>query len=272
MNIESLAGNPRSVQIVNVVEENARDRTIFFEDPDLIFSPGQFLMTWVSKVDEIPLSVSYFQDGLVGLTIRPIGSATKALTSLTRDDWIGIRGPFGHPFDLDCPSPLIVGGGIGIAPLRPVIHYFVELGKDITVVIGARTKDELLFVEEMRQLENDGIQLIMTTDDGSTGMKGFVTMAVAQVISESDIHTLYTCGPEPMMVALWRMALNHGIHYQASLERYMKCGCGLCGTCALDPTGELVCVDGPVFSGTQLQKITEFGNYHRDSTGIKLNF
>ncbi|MCF2137197.1 MAG: dihydroorotate dehydrogenase electron transfer subunit [Candidatus Thorarchaeota archaeon] len=272
MNIESLTGGPRSVQIVNIVKENAHDRTIFFKDPDMTFSPGQFLMVWVSKVDEIPLSISYFQDGLVGLTIRPIGSATKAIVSLAHNDLIGIRGPFGHPFDLDCPSPLIVGGGIGTAPLRPVIQHFVELGTEITVVIGARTKDELLFIEEMQQLEGDGVRLIITTDDGSAGMKGFVTMAVAQVLSESDIHTLYTCGPEPMMVALWRMAMDHDIRFQASLERYMKCGCGLCGTCALDPTGELVCVDGPVFSGEQLRNITEFGNYHRDSTGVKQNF
>ncbi len=272
MDIERLTGNPRTVSITKVVSENDSDRTIFFEDSSMSPTPGQFLMVWLPRVDEIPLSISYLRDGIVGLTIRPVGHATEALAALSLGDLIGIRGPFGHPFHLDSKRPLLVGGGIGMAPLRTLVHQFVDLDLEIAVITGARTKGELLFVNELRSLENDGVSLTVTTDDGSEGVRGFVTSVVEQVMAETTPDTIYTCGPEPMMHSLWHVAQSHGIRFQASLERYMKCGCGICGSCALDPSGDLVCVDGPVFSGKQLSKISEFGSYHRDSTGVKKTF
>jgi dihydroorotate dehydrogenase electron transfer subunit len=80
---------------------------------------------------------------------------------------------------------------------------------------------------------------------------------------------MYTCGPELMMVGLYDLAKKRKIGFQASLERFMKCGCSICGTCAMDPTGQLVCADGPVFTGEQLAKLTDFGKYLRDAVGMK---
>jgi dihydroorotate dehydrogenase electron transfer subunit len=101
------------------------------------------------------------------------------------------------------------------------------------------------------------------------GFKGFATKAVEKLVNASDFDTMYTCGPEIMMAGLHNIARKSKIQFQASLERFMKCGCGICGTCAMDPTGQLVCADGPVFTGEQLAKLTNFGKYHRDAVGMK---
>jgi dihydroorotate dehydrogenase electron transfer subunit len=104
------------------------------------------------------------------------------------------------------------------------------------------------------------------------GYKGLATEIAEDLIKNTRSDTIYTCGPELMMVGLLKIAEKENLRFQASLERYMKCGCGICGTCALDPTGDLVCKEGPVFTAGDLLKIEEFGKYHRDSTGIKTDF
>ena len=101
------------------------------------------------------------------------------------------------------------------------------------------------------------------------GHKGLAPEATKEFLARETPDTIYTCGPELMMFGLYELAKAHKIAFQASLERFMKCGCGICGTCALDPTGDLVCLEGPVFNSGQLSNITEFGKYHRDSMGLK---
>ncbi len=269
---ESLTGNFRSVQITTSVSENALDHTLYFEDVinDCSYQPGQFLMVWVPGVDEIPISMSSIRGKTIGITVRPVGLATNTLVGLSGGQWLGIRGPFGKSFDTIAKRPLIVGGGIGMAPLRPLVYRFLEQDVPVNMVIAAKTADELLFVNEMRSLRNPNLAVEVTTDDGTMGSKGFATVAVERILSEYSHDVIYTCGPEPMMAAIWKLAQKYGVSLQASLERYMKCGCGICGTCALHPTGVLVCKDGPVFTGEQLKTLTEFGKYHRDSTGVKI--
>ena len=161
---------------------------------------------------------------------------------------------------------------MGIAPLRPLVYALLKKDAEVTLVIAAKTKQDLIFFEEFSQLSDRKFSLRTSTDDGSEGFKGLATEAVKEIVKENEFDTLYTCGPELMMHGLYDSVKDRKMSFQASLERFMKCGCGICGTCALDPTGSLVCVDGPIYTGNTLSKISEFGQYHRDAVGGKKKF
>lgn len=274
MRMDDLMGNPISVKVSEVVRETERASTIIFDikDSDFDFAPGQFLMIWVPGVDEIPMSISLWEPPKVGITVLPIGEATESLTSLQPNNWIGIRGPFGSSFTLETQKALVVGGGVGMAPLKPLVYALLKKDVEVTLVIAAKTKQNLIFFEEFSQLSDNRFALRTSTDDGSEGFKGLATDAAKEILKENKFDTLYTCGPELMMYGLYDDVKDRRMSFQASLERFMKCGCGICGTCALDPTGSLVCIDGPVYSGNKLSKISEFGKYHRDAVGGKKKF
>lgn len=271
MDIDQLIGKPTSVRIAEVIDESVNIRTLKFQYPfgDSLFHPGQFMMIWVPGVDEIPMSISFWEPPYAGVTVAPIGEATNTLATLQSGKSIGVRGPFGSAFPTDSKAPLIVGGGIGMAPLRPLTYHLLEGGANVTLLIAAKKKDELVYLSEFESIQDSNLILKVSTDDGSMGYKGFATGAVSELLSEQSYDMLYTCGPELMMSGLFELAKSRELPFQASLERFMKCGCGICGTCSLDPTGDLVCLEGPVFSGEHLSKITEFGKYHRDSMGLK---
>ena len=269
MDIEAAMGRPASVQIVRKIAENRRSMTLIFNSPLKRFQPGQFVMVWVPGFDEIPMSISYWRPPETGITVLPVGDATRALASLSEGDLVGIRGPFGRGFKLGNDRAIAIGGGIGTAPLRPLVYSLVEARNKVTVIVAAREKGDLLFADEFASLAQNGVRLILSTDDGSAGFKGLATQAAEQLMRTETFDSIYTCGPELMMAGLYRLAIEQKTHIQASLERFMKCGCGLCGTCALDPEGKLVCIDGPVFSGRDLAKIDEFGVYRRNAVGSK---
>jgi dihydroorotate dehydrogenase electron transfer subunit len=233
------------------------------------FQPGQFVMVWIPGVDEIPMSISSWNSPKMGITINAIGDATDALVSMNEGDWIGIRGLFGTPFSTRSEKALVVGGGVGIAPLKPLVYTLLDRGCTVTLVNAAKTKDELIYLQEFENLKHSNFNIEIATDDGSHGFRGFATDATAQILGENEFDMIYTCGPEVMMAGLYDIAKKNNIGFQASLERFMKCGCGICGTCAVDPTGQLVCKEGPVFTGAQLAELTDFGKYHRDAVGMK---
>jgi dihydroorotate dehydrogenase electron transfer subunit len=270
MKMEELMGNPVSVQVSKVITETPRSKTLQFALKNPIeFQPGQFVMVWVPGVDEIPMSISSWNPPEMGITVQSIGEATQALVSMSKGDWIGIRGPFGNPFSTNSKKALVVGGGVGVAPLRPLIYTLLDGGSEIIFVNAAKTKNELIYREEFERFRNPKFKVEIATDDGSLGFKGFATDAVSNLLDGNEFDRMYTCGPEVMMAGLYDHAKKGKIRFQASLERFMKCGCGICGTCAMDPTGQLVCADGPVFTGEQLAKLTNFGKYHRDAVGMK---
>lgn len=259
------------MKISDIIDESVNARTLKFQYPfgDSLFHPGQFMMIWVPGVDEIPMSISFWEPPHAGVTVAPIGEATNALASLQAGQPLGIRGPFGSSFNTDSKASLVVGGGIGMAPLRPLTYHLLERGARVTLLIAAKKKNELVYLSEFESLQDSNLTLKVSTDDGSMGYKGLATGAVGELLSEQNYDMLYTCGPELMISGLYELARGSGLPFQASLERFMKCGCGICGTCSLDPTGDLVCLEGPVFSGKHLSEITEFGKYHRDSMGLK---
>jgi dihydroorotate dehydrogenase electron transfer subunit len=271
MTINERMGNSTSVRVSEVIQENKDSVTLMFqhEVEDLDIRAGQFLMIWIPGIDEVPMSVSFWEPPVIGVSVLPIGEATEALASCKVGDWIGIRGPFGTSYSRTVDRALVVGGGIGAAPLRPLVYELLVRKAEVTLLLAARTESSLLYLQEFSSLEDNGFHLEVATDDGSRGFKSLATEAAQRLIETNNYDVIYTCGPELMMHGLYRLAQESGIPLEASLERFMKCGCGICGTCALDPTGALVCLDGPVFTGEQLAEISDFGNYDRDEVGRK---
>lgn len=273
MNIDKLLGKPVSVKISTKIEEAERITTILFDipTPNLSIHPGQFFMVWVPGVDEIPMSVSLWEPPTAGISIQNVGDATNALVELNEGDWLGVRGPFGSHFTADSRKALVVGGGIGMAPLRLLVNNLLRKNGDVTLLVAARTKDQLVLYDFAERTDSN-LHVEIATDDGSMGHKGLATQVAEEIAKNTRFDTIYSCGPELMMMGLLQLAQKRNFQFQASLERYMKCGCGICGTCAMDPTGDLVCREGPVFTNKELLKLEEFGKYHRDSTGIKTGF
>lgn len=246
---------PVAVTITRIVEETSTIRTIFF-DKSFDSNPGQFVMVWIPGVDEIPIALSAPD----GITVQLVGDATRTLGSYQPGDKIGIRGPYGNGFS---PSGkvLAVAGGVGAAPLLPLARGHPGL----TFLLGARSVSDLLYIRILDQCSD----LRLATDDGSAGYHGYVA-GLLRDMDLGEYDTICVCGPELMMKSVLNVLQEKGIpgKGQFSMERYMKCGVGLCGSCCVDPDGLCVCRDGPVFRGDTLQK-SELGWYHRDASGRK---
>jgi len=266
---------PRSARIIDIQRETPLVKTFVF-DTDIDAQPGQFIMLWIPGVDEKPMSIAGMRP--LKVSVARVGPATSALHELGIGDYIGWRGPFGRPYQLERDRPaVLVAGGYGSAPLYVLAQQALAHGMDVTVAIGARVADELLYADRFEQL---GVRLLLSTNDGSRGVKGFVTDAIrAQFLPEATptaAHlksqipnlSLYACGPEPMLVALYKLCRTYNWNGQLSVERYMKCGFGVCGQCALDDV--LVCIDGPVLTLDQLESKRDFGHFHRGPTGRRL--
>lgn len=216
--------------------------------------PGQFIMLWVPGVDEIPLSVLDASDGVVSVAVKEVGQATSALCSMKRGDLVGVRGPFGNGFSENVGRLLVVGGGTGIAPLLFLTRRLSAKAKSLSFVLGAKTKDELLFMDQFVGLCSEKTSAA-ATEDGSYGLKCLATQPLEKLLSRERFDFVYTCGPEPMMRRVFDLAEKQGVAIEASLERLMRCGIGLCGSCVLGKFR--VCRDGPVFNSSQLREVTE---------------
>lgn len=238
--------------------------------------PGQFAMIWIPGVDEVPMSLSALRPDIseAAITVESVGEATKALHRMKLGDTIGVRGPFGNSYVIsDVHNAMIVGGGTGLASLAPLTERLVKQGAKVTLLMGAKTRGDLLFFERMNQLvsKTEG-QVIATTEDASYGFKGLITEPAERILSRSEkIDMIYACGPEQMMYKMFILSEKFNISFQASLERFMRCSIGLCGTCLIGKYR--VCRDGPVFSERQLREVKdEFGHFQRGSDGRKIVF
>jgi dihydroorotate dehydrogenase electron transfer subunit len=221
-------------------------------------------MLWLPGVDEKPIAIAC-PDPLT-MTVARVGPFSTELHRRRVGDRVGWRGPYGRGFSLDVERPaLLVAGGYGAAPLYFLADRAAHADVPTRVAIGARKALDLLYVERFEEL---GVEVLISTDDGSSGQRGNVTEVVSRVVAEQPELAVYACGPELMLVALHRLCVEHDTPGQFSLERYMKCGFGICGQCALDDL--LVCQDGPVFTVGQLDGLRDFGSVHRSATGRAL--
>jgi dihydroorotate dehydrogenase electron transfer subunit len=244
---------PVNAVITKVVEETPTIKTFFFDISFELF-PGQFVMVWIRGVDEIPMALSYDN----AITVQKAGHATSALFEQDECDSVGIRGPFGKGFDIENGNIIIIAGGVGAAPLAPLVEKAGVAGAKITTLLGAKTKEELLF---RKRFEAIG-EVRIATDDGTEGKHGYVTQLLDDI---KNYDQIFCCGPEPMMKKVLDKVTPEKAQF--SLHRYIKCGLGICGACCVD--GLRVCKDGPVFSGDVLNK-TEFGVHRRNECGERV--
>jgi len=224
--------------------------------------PGQFTMLYSFGVGEVPVSISGFHRGEVLVhTIRAVGAVTRALCAAAPGDTIGVRGPFGTDWGLsiaDGRDVLIVAGGIGLAPLRPVLlAALAERARydRVVLLVGARSPDDLIFTRELDTWRRRGADVRITVDRGRQGWDGqvgLVTGLIRAAIDDPADTAAFVCGPEIMMRLSAEMLVSCGVpaaDIRASLERNMHCGAALCGHCQLGPL--LLCRDGPVVSYPQ---------------------
>ena len=260
--------HPHICIIERIVDETPTVRTLYFHDPILAnVLPGQFAMVWIPGVNELPMSVMISEnDEKAGFTVRKRGASSTALYNLQVGEQIGVRGPYGNSFDIKDGKILLIGGGTGLVPLMRLIKFSKTTNK-ITLLMGSQTKEEVFFEDTTKNswLHND-LDCIPVTEDGSYGEKGYVTDILEKLLEENTYDAIYTCGPELMMYKAVKLANEKGIFVQASLERMMKCGVGICGSCCVNE--DLVCRDGTVFDGQHLAKNSEFGHLQRTKSGI----
>ncbi|MGQ9542510.1 MAG: dihydroorotate dehydrogenase electron transfer subunit [Candidatus Bathyarchaeia archaeon] len=269
---DKLNHKPRIVRVERTVRETPSIKTIHFRD-DLssMASPGQFIMVWIPGLDEVPMSVSYMSNaGGAAVTVKSIGSATKALNSLVEGRMIGVRGPYGKGFKpTGSGEALLVAGGSGGAALAPLSDLLSRIGIKFTIIIGARTADELLFLERHRRnVASARGRVVPVTEDGSYGVRGLASEVALEELQRHRYTEIYSCGPEAMIKSILDLSMRYSIPLQASLERIMKCGIGICGSCVIDSLR--VCMDGPVFDGGVLMKLKEFGVARRDHSGRRI--
>jgi anaerobic sulfite reductase subunit B len=226
------------------------------------FAPGQFAMLTALGVGEVPISVSGLGDSGGGWarrlqhTLRSVGAVTRALCAAQPGGLVGVRGPFGTGWDVASAAGrdiVIVAGGIGLAPLRPVVLTALadrsRYGR-IVLLVGARTPGDLLYADELECWRRDGVEVAVTVDRADTGWSGEVGLVTALIEPAGLVpgnSLAFVCGPDVMMRvtadALAALGIPAG-RIRVSLERNMRCGAGWCGHCQLGPL--LVCRDGPV--------------------------
>ncbi|MFH1721717.1 MAG: dihydroorotate dehydrogenase electron transfer subunit [Candidatus Altiarchaeota archaeon] len=227
--------------------------------------PGQFSMLWLPGVGEKPFSYSRIGKNDAEFTIASVGKYTSQAVNLKEGDRIGVRGPYGNGFKIKGKNVCVVGGGVGTAPLLPLLQSLSAQKVKSTIVFGYKSKGRLIFVERIKEM---GLESHISTEDGCVGTKGYCSDVFDDLVTAHRFDHVYSCGPEPMMKRVLDICVREKIPGQYSIERYMKCGYGICGQCTLDPSGLLVCLDGPVFSNEQLIK-TEFGLQTRDAAGCR---
>lgn len=220
-------------------------------------APGQFTMLWSFGVGEAPISLARFADGVLWHTIRRVGAVTNALCDLSVDDELGVRGPFGRGWPVDDAvggDLVVVAGGLGVAPVRPIIDRAIaDRGafRRVVVLFGARDPEGLLYQDEYDTWRRHDIDLDVTVDVSTrewAGEVGLVTRLVERADFDGSTATAFVCGPEVMMRFVARSLLARATPPESilvSLERNMHCAIGHCGRCQLGPA--FVCRNGPVF-------------------------
>jgi len=216
---------------------------------------GQFVIVQIDIEfgERIPLTIADADptEGWIALVVQAVGATTmKLCRKNTGDSIAAILGPLGNPTHIEKRGKVVcVGGGIGVAPLHPIAQAYKRAGNEVIIIIGGRTKELIIFEEEMRNIAN---QLIVVTDDGSLGRKALVTEPLKEFCaSGAPPQEVIAIGPPIMMKFCAETTRPYGIHTVVSLNTIMIDGTGMCGSCRVTVDGQtkFVCVDGPEFNG-----------------------
>lgn len=249
--------------------------------------PGQFIILQMGGEfgERIPLTIANADPvkGSITLIFQAVGETTHRLALLEIGDAIeNLLGPLGKPTDIKKYGKVVcVGGGIGVAPLFPIVEGMKKAGNEVTVIMGARTKELLIMEEEMRETADE---VIVVTDDGTYGRKALVTVPLKEICEEGKPDCVVIIGPPVMMKFAALTTKPYGIHTIVSLNTIMIDGTGMCGGCRVTIGGEtkFVCVDGPEFDGHLVDwdnmllrlgtyKSEEAEAHHRCHIGLNIN-
>lgn len=209
-------------------------------DASHISKPGQFINI---KIEGLflrrPISVCDCENGVLTIIYKVVGEGTVALSKMEKGQTLDVLTGLGNGYDLSLSgsNPLLIGGGVGVPPLYMLAKQLIKEGKQVNVILGFNKKEEIFYEEEFKAL---GANVIVCTADGSYGVKGFVTNAM-----NLDYSYFYTCGPEPMLKAVYNKSITSG---QFSFEERMGCGFGACMGCSCKTLygNKRICKDGPV--------------------------
>lgn len=215
--------------------------------------PGQFVIIRTDEFSErVPLTIADFdrEKGYITLIVQAVGNSTRHLcdTFDVGDDILDVVGPLGQPSEMgNFGTVVVVGGGIGVAPVYPIARAYHELGNKVISIIGARNKDLIIWQDKMAAISDE---VIVTTDDGTAGHKGFVTDPLRAMLEKGEkIDLVLAIGPVIMMKNVAAVTEPFGVKTTASLNTIMVDGTGMCGGCRVNVDGEnkFACVDGPEF-------------------------
>lgn len=218
--------------------------------------PGQFVIVRLNKEGErIPLSLADIdpEQGTISLMVMSVGKTTSEMSMFNQgEDILDVCGPLGQPTHVEKVGRVIlVGGGFGVAPLYPIAKAFKAEGNEVTAILGARSKDLLIYESEMQGICDD---VLITTDDGSKGMKGVVTDALKQKLEQKAVDLIVAIGPPIMMKFVSNTSEPFGVRTIVSLNPIMIDGTGMCGGCRVLVGGKtrFACTDGPEFNGHEV--------------------
>ena len=246
------------------IRDECIDTKTFVLDKKLDAKPGNFVMLWLPGIGEKPISISFSNP--MELTVKKFGPFTTELFKLKPGSNVWARGPYGNSFlDFvdDNSKKYIIAGGTGAAPLKFLVESLKHGGEKPTVFLGVRNRESLLFEDHFRKFA----ELLIATSDGSYGNKGLTTDLFDRTVDLKENSQFFICGPEKMMIIAAQRAAKYTSpkNIILSMERYMKCGCGVCGGCEIN--GLRVCVDGPIFSYNSLLACSDFGRKKRNKNG-----
>ena len=265
---------PQPYSVREVAKETPDTFTLRLEPEKAVdgspFQPGQFSMLWVFGVGELPISISgdpALHDRLV-YTVRSVGQATHSLVNRRVGDGVGVRGPFGAGWPAEAArgrDVIVLAGGIGLAPLRPMIYQVLQNRKDygrLVILYGGRSPRDMLYRKELAAwARNRDTQVLVTVDYGGLAWRGHVGV-VTTLFKYSRLQpansVAMVCGPEIMMRFVTRELETQGLSRDdiyLSMERNMKCAVGFCGHCQYGP--HFICKDGPVFRYEHIRKLLE---------------
>ncbi len=262
----------RPLQIQRIIRDLGDTFSLILQPPDgeadFSFQPGQFNMLYVYGVGEVPISISGdpARREILVHTTREVGTVTRAMRKLKVGDSLGVRGPYGKGWPVDKvenQDVVLLTGGIGLAPLRPMIHYLLtrrEKYGRIVLLYGARTPEDILYRKDLEKWRSRfDLEAHLTVDHATgawRGNVGVVTSLVRRSPFDPQNCIAMVCGPEIMMRFAVMELQKRGVaddRIYISMERNMKCGIGLCGHCQLGPT--FVCKDGPVYCYADIKDI-----------------
>ena len=253
----------RSTNLFKIIKKRDLNKSVVLMEIDapLIAKKalaGQFIIYRVDeKGERVPLTIADYdrEKGTITIVFQAIGKSTQVLSTLNEGDYIlDVVGPLGMPTHIgdDVKRACVVGGGVGCAIAYPQAKSLFNRNIIVDVIAGFRNKDIVILEDEFKAVSNE---LIITTDDGSYGKKGFVTNALKELIDEGRIYdVVIAIGPVPMMKFVSDLTREHGIKTIVSLNPIMIDGTGMCGGCRVTVSGEVryACVDGPDFDGHEV--------------------